>query len=295
MPMADALTLRAGFDRIRVAFRAAGLDTPDLDARVLTAHVAGLPPSALLGAEMRPLSRADAERLDALAERRIAREPIARILGRREFWGLELALAPTSLVPRPDTETVVEAALDWLRRTGGPGWAEISWRMADLGTGSGAILLALLAECPRALGIGVDRDLATLDAARANAATHGFASRALMVAGDWAAPLTPGGFDLIVSNPPYVATLELSRLDPEVRDYDPRAALDGGVDGLSAYRALVPEAARALRPGGALFLEIGEGQTQAVTDLVVDAGLLPLDEPLRDLSGTERVVRALAQ
>lgn len=294
MPTADVLTLRAGFDRLRAAFRAAGLDTPDLDARVLTAHVAGLPPSALLGAEMRPLSRADAERLDALAGRRLAREPIARILGRREFWGLDLELAPTSLIPRPDTETVVEAALDWLRRTGGAGWRERCWRMADLGTGSGAILLALLSECPGALGIGIDRDLATLRAAKGNAIALGLAPRALMLAGHWSAPLAPQSVDLVVSNPPYVATLELSALDPEVRDHDPPAALDGGADGLEAYRGLLPGVAQALKPGGALFLEIGEGQAPAVMWLVARAGLLPLGEPWRDLSGTERVVQALA-
>jgi release factor glutamine methyltransferase len=191
---------------------------------------------------------------------------VARILGQREFWGLPFALSPETLVPRPDTETVVETALSLAREGTAPR------RILDLGTGSGCLLVALLHECPTAFGIGVDREPAALATARRNAEANGVGARARFVAGDWAAPLR-GPFDLVVSNPPYIASAVIGGLDPDVRDHDPRLALDGGPDGLEAYRRIIGEAGRLLVPGGALVLEIGYDQAAAVRALGVEAGL----------------------
>jgi release factor glutamine methyltransferase len=277
-------TLRAAFDWARAELRAAGLDSPELDARVLVAHAAGIAPGeVVLRADM-ALEPDGEARLAAALARRIAREPVARILGRREFWGLTFELGPATLVPRPETETLVEAALAHLRGRG-----LLAARIADLGTGTGAILLALLAELPQAFGIAVERDPSAAAAARANAARLGLAGRAVVAVGDWAAGLTPGGFDAVLSNPPYIASDELAGLDPEVAAHDPRAALDGGPDGLAAYRALLPGAIRALAPGGLLALEIGETQADDVAGLVRGAGFEDV-ALARDLAGRPRVV-----
>jgi release factor glutamine methyltransferase len=222
-----------------------------------------------------------------LADRRLAREPIARILGHKEFWGLRLALSPTTLVPRPETETLIEAALEAID----PAQAKSrAWRIADLGTGTGAILLALLSESPRATGVGSDLDLAALATARENAGALGYAGRAHFVACDFGAALA-GGFDLVLSNPPYVASRDIAALAPEVRTYDPARALDGGPDGLAAYRAIAADAARLLAPGGALILEIGAGQAAAVTALLAAEGLR-VAPPRLDLAGIPRAITA---
>jgi release factor glutamine methyltransferase len=281
------LTTRAAFERVRVALRAAGFDTPELDARVLTAAALAIAPQNLLLTEQRVLDAREARTLAAFAHRRLAHEPVARIVGVRAFWHLTLAIGPSTLVPRPDTETVVETALDHMRGTRG---LDTPWRIADLGTGSGAILLALLSEAPMALGLGVDRDLAALTVARTNAARHGLADRALFVQADWGASIGPSGVDLIVSNPPYVPTDEIATLAPDVVRFDPVASLDGGPDGLDAYRALLPQALRALRPGGRLFLEVGETQGSAVEALLAVHGFQPGGPSRRDLAGHVRVV-----
>jgi len=187
-------------------------------------------------------------------------------------------------VPRPETETVVEAALAVVVRTSAA-------RIADIGVGSGAILLALLSELPHALGIGTDRDAGALEVARRNAEHLGLAGRAAFAACDFGAALA-GPCDLVVSNPPYVATTEIATLAPEVRDFDPRDALDGGSDGLAAYRAIAADAPRLLVPGGWLAVEVGIGQAAAVTALFARKGLEPSDPPRRDLSGVPRVVTA---
>lgn len=265
------------------AFRAAGLDSPELDARVLAGHALGLDHARLMAAAERPLAADEAARVAALAARRLAREPVARIVGRREFWGLALAVAPAVLVPRPETETVVEAALARLDRRG-------PLRVLDLGTGSGALLIALLRELPRAFGVASDRSPAALHLARANAAAHGLADRAGFVACDFGAALA-GGFDLVVSNPPYVASADIGTLAPEVRDHDPRLALDGGCDGLAAYRAIAADAGRLLAATGLLVLELGAGQAPAVAALLREAGLDPA-EPVPDLAGIPRAIAA---
>ncbi len=265
--MFTAATTRArALARLRRAFAEAGLDTAALDARLLLLDALGIEPTELLARPEIPLGDLGAARLEAAAARRLAREPVARILGQREFWGLPFALSPETLVPRPDTETVVETALSLV----GDGTAPR--RILDLGTGSGCLLVALLHECPTAFGIGVDREPAALVTARRNAEANGVGARARFIAADWAAPLR-GPFDLVVSNPPYIASAVIGDLDPDVREHDPRLALDGGPDGLDAYRRIIGEAGRLLVPGGALVLEIGYDQAAAVRALGVGAGL----------------------
>lgn len=224
-----------------------------------------------------------AERLADAARRRLRREPVARILGHREFWGLRFALSAHTLVPRPDSETVVATALRLVADRGAP------LRLLDLGTGSGCLLVALLCELPRAVGLGVDRSPEALGIARANALRNGTGGRALFALSDWGAPAA-GPFDLVLANPPYIATDAFDGLDPEVRDHDPRAALDGGPDGLACYRAILAEAPRVLARDGRAVLEIGFDQERAVRALVERAGLTVL-EGARDLGGH---VRALA-
>lgn len=231
------------------------------------------------------MGEAAAAGLAQLAARRLAREPVHRILGRRAFWTLDLAITPAVLDPRPDTETLVEAAL----ALAGP---RRPARILDLGTGSGALLCALLVEWPEAIGIGVDRSIEACRVARRNAEVCGLGARALIVAGDWGAGLA-GPFDVVVSNPPYIPSDAIRGLDPEVRDHDPALALDGGADGLDAYRAIVPLAARLLGPGGLLAVEVGWTQAADVAELLVRAGLDDVGRR-RDLGGRERVVSGRA-
>lgn len=284
------LSIAAARRALTRQFRDAGLATPDLDARILVGHALALDHTALAAQADHRLTDQDAKAIDALARRRLRREPVARIVGAKEFWGLPLMLNAATLVPRPDTETVVEAALAALgdRRSR-------ALHIADLGTGTGALLLALLSELPAARGVGTDISAAALDCARANAAALGLASRAGFVACDHGAALgaslPDGGFDLVVSNPPYVASSDIAGLEPEVRDFDPHAALDGGPDGLAAYRAILSDMRRLLSPQGVLVLELGAGQLDAVAALAAGAGLTPAGVSRQDLGG---VARALA-
>jgi release factor glutamine methyltransferase len=285
MPTAEAdsaLSIGAARRAMAREFRDAGLATPDLDARILVGHALALDHSALAAQANRILAETEADAIATLARRRLGREPVARIVGTKEFWGLPLMLNAATLVPRPDTETVVEAALAAL---GDRGRAA---RIADLGTGTGALLLALLHELPAARGVGTDISTAALDCARANAAALGLAARASFVACDHGAALA-GGFDLVVTNPPYVASGDLAGLEPEVRDFDPRGALDGGPDGLAAYRAIIGDARRLLAPHGRLVLELGAGQCQAVAALAGTAGLEP-GGAWQDLAGVPRAL-----
>ena len=252
-------------------FRACGMDSPELDARVLIGHALGLDHAALAASGTRILSAEQHRAITALGERRLAREPVARITGIKEFWSLRLRVNEATLVPRPDTETVVEAALAALDRRG---VRSCAWRIADLGTGSGAILLALLTELPNSFGVGSDIDPAALAMARDNARRLRV-NRAAFLASNIATALR-GPFDIIVSNPPYIATGDLDELPPEVRLFDPRVALDGGCDGLDCYRAIAAAAAPLLTPGGILVVELGGGQAEPVADLLAAAGLAPL-------------------
>jgi release factor glutamine methyltransferase len=273
--------------RLAREFRRRGLDMPDLDARILVGHALGLDHSALAAQSGRALAAEEARVLAAFAARRFAHEPVARILGRKEFWGLPFKLNAETLLPRPETETVVEAALAAVHdRDRAP------LRIADLGTGSGALLLALLSELPHAHGVGSDISPAALACARDNAVTLGFADRAAFVACDYGAAFN-GPIDLLVSNPPYVARADIPALQAEVRDFDPRRALDGGPDGLDEYRAIAPQARRLLAPTGVFVVELGFGQLAAVRAIFAAAGLAPVGER-HDLSGVARalVVRA---
>lgn len=269
-------------------FRAAGIDNPELDARLLAGATTGLDLTQLVVETERVLTAKETATLDVFAARRIAGEPIARILGEQEFWGLRLTLAPSTLIPRPDTETVVEAALECARAMQVDG---SRYRIADLGTGSGAILLALLTELPNAVGVGTDLSRETLAIAQSNATRHGLADRATFVASDFAAALE-GPFDLVVSNPPYIRSADIASLAIEVRAHDPRLALDGGADGLDAYRTITRQAAGILTPGGALVVEIGIGQDSDVKGLMVAAGLIPAGPGRSDLTGIVRAVTA---
>lgn len=266
-------------------FRSHGLDSPELDARVLVCHALGLDHAALAAQSRRVLSSDEAHAVAALAARRLAREPVARIVGHKEFWGLPFRLNADTLLPRPETETVVEAALAAVdvgnRRSH-------AMRIADLGTGSGALLIALLSELPGAVGVGTDISIAALDCARGNAQALGLRARAAFVACDYGAALA-GEVDLLVSNPPYVARGDIATLQSEVRDFDPRRALDGGPDGLDGYRAIAADAQRLLSSEGLLVLELGQGQLGAVTALFAAAGLAPA-APKNDLSGVARAL-----
>jgi release factor glutamine methyltransferase len=278
-----AATVEAARRTLAQQFRQRGLDAPELDARLIVGHALGLDHAALAAQSRRALARAEADAIAALAARRLTREPLARILGHKEFWGLTLHLNAQTLVPRPESETVVEAALMDLS-----GERRERLRIADLGTGSGALLLALLSELPAALGTGTDISPGALACARANARALGLAERALFVACDFGAALQ-GPFDLVVANPPYVARGDIAGLDPEVRDFDPRQALDGGPDGLDGYRAIAADAQRLLAPRGALVVEIGQGQAGAVSALFAAAGLAP-GPPRHDLAGMARAL-----
>ena len=265
-----------------------GIGTPDLDARILVGHALGLNHTALMRAGEQQLEAAEIARIKTLVERRLAREPIARITGIKEFWGLPLKITPAVLVPRPETETVVEQALAALVRTGPRSRA---LRIADLGVGSGAILIALLTELPNAYAIGTDRDPAALALARENAQRLGVAARAKFVACDFSAGLAPG-YDLVVTNPPYVCSDEIATLALDVRGFDPRGALDGGPDGLAAYRTIAIDAQRIVAPNAHLIAEIGKGQGDAVAALFVAAGFGGI-RIVPDLAGISRAVVAI--
>lgn len=240
----------------------------------------------MIAAAERRVTTAEAARLEDALRRRLAGEPAARIIGVREFWGLPLQLSAATLVPRPDTETVVELALEMLRPSAD---LDRQPRIADIGTGSGAILLALLSELPEACGVGTDISVAALRTASRNAVDLGLAGRAGFVACDYAAALS-GKLDLIVSNPPYIRSADIAGLSIEVREHDPLLALDGGMDGLDAYRALIPQAARLLAPGGALVVEAGHGQSGEIQGLIDAAGLTCERPPKVDLAGIRRAV-----
>ncbi len=268
-------------DRIAAAaatLAAAGIENPRREARLLLAHATGLDGAALLRDlhTVRP-----APGFDALVARRAAREPLALITGEQPFWSFSLAVSPETLVPRADSETLIEAALAAF-----PG-RDVR-RMLDLGTGTGCLLLAALLEFPQASGVGVDLSAAAAALAQRNAAALGLGARAAFLCGDWAAALS-AQFDLVLANPPYIETADLAGLMPEVSEYEPVRALDGGTDGLDAYRAITSALPALLVPGGVAIVELGAGQAAAVADLATAAGLHP-GAAQRDLSGIERAL-----
>ena len=276
-------TIGAALRESRAALTAAGVDSAALDARLLVAAALGVRVEQVIAWPERTLDGAATERLRTLLGRRVAREPMAHILGRREFWSLDFAVTPDVLVPRPDSETLIEAALEQI------GDRSRALRVLDLGVGSGCLLLALLSELPQASGRGIDRSPAALAVARRNAEALGLAERVALVEGDWLDGVA-GPFDIVISNPPYIARGDLATLPPEVHR-DPRLALDGGEDGLDCYRALASGLPRVLAPDGFAVIEIGAGQAEIVTTVLREGGLEPW---LRraDLSGVIRCVVA---
>ena len=269
-------------------FRERGIDTPDLDARILVGHALGLDRTALMLAGERRLEAGEMARIEAFAARRLGREPIARITGTKEFWGLPFKITPDVLVPRPETETVVAEALAAVDRTGARSRA---LRIADLGVGSGAILIALLVEMPNATAVGTDRDPKALALARENARRLGVTPRAAFVACDFGAAVAPG-CDIVVTNPPYIRTDEIAELEADVREFDPLSAIDGGRDGLAAYRVIAVHARHILAPGAHLVAEIGKGQGDAVAALLATAGFGGI-RIVPDLAGIARAVVAV--
>ncbi len=257
----------------------AGVETARLDARLLLASVDGMSASAVLLEPQRVLAAEAEAAFGRLVDRRVQREPVSRILGRREFWSLDFAISLATLDPRPDSETLVEAALAQF----GP---EPRRRVLDLGTGTGCLILAVLSERPRWVGLGIDIADEAVAVARANARTLELSERVHFQTGDWDKGLV-GSFDLILSNPPYIPSSEIAGLSPEVATFDPLRALDGGVDGLDAYRALAPALLRLLAPQGRAIVELGKGQVEAIEGIMEKAGLMAL-ERRRDLAGVER-------
>lgn len=274
-------TLVSLWTDVRRRLEAAGVDSPVLDARMLLEAGAGVSRLEIVTDPRRELSAAQVDAVEALVARRLAREPLSHILGRKGFWTLEFAVTPDVLTPRPDTELLVETALEFLPQ-------DKPARVLDLGVGSGAILLSVLSERPVVSGVGVDLSEAALMVARANGAVLDLNDRIEWRAGDWGEGLS-GPFDLVLSNPPYIASAEIETLAPEVARHEPRLALDGGADGLDAYRALLPQIRALLGPGGRFALEVGKGQASAVWALIDQAGLEPIDTRA-DLAGVDRVV-----
>ncbi len=266
---------------VKKRLEAAGVDMPVFDARLLVEAGAGVSRLDIVTDPRRVLSDEQVSAVDSLVRRREAREPVAHIIGRRHFWTLDLAVTRDVLIPRPETELLVESAMHALPA------AEPS-RVLDLGVGSGAILLAVLTERPQATGVGVDRSADALAIAQLNADALNFNDRVDLRVGNWGEGVE-GDFDLIVSNPPYIASKDIETLQPEVARFEPRLALDGGADGLDAYRAIIADLPRLLKPGGSFALEVGLGQAEAVRALAGLAGL-STDEPKRDLAGIPRVV-----
>jgi release factor glutamine methyltransferase len=282
----NGVTVEAARRALATRFRAGSIESAELDARSLIGAVLGLDLTDLIAAARRSLTPDESSRIENFARRRCDGEPVARIVGQKEFWGLPLQLSAATLVPRPDTETVVELAFEMLRETTP---RDHRLRIADIGTGSGAILLALLSELPDGYGVGTDISEPALRTARANAANLRLADRAGFIACYYAAALSER-FDLIVSNPPYIRSADIPELATEVRDHDPLDALDGGADGLDAYRAIIPQAVGLLAERGALVMEVGYAQSEDVRQLMSAAGLT-LEMPVKaDLSGIERAV-----
>ncbi len=280
--MTETPTLLTAWKDAQARLKAARIDSPSIDARLLLEAAAGVSRADILTDPYRHLEAEAAARLDGYVERRLKREPVSRILGRKGFWKIMLSVTPHVLSPRPDTETILDVAL----RAFPEGRA---FQMADLGVGSGAILLAVLAERPAAKGLGTDVSEEALATARDNAAGLGLAPRAAFLRTDWTSGLTDASFDLVVSNPPYIPSRDIAGLDPEVRDHDPRLALDGGDDGLDAYRVLAPEIRRILKPDGVFAVEIGWDQAGPVKALFEAAGLDDV-KVVRDLAGRDRVI-----
>ena len=280
-----SLTLVKAWGQAKARLQAAGLNGPVIDARLLVEAAADATRVDIVTDPHRLLTPEQEATLDSYLSRREHREPVSHILGRKGFWKIMLNVTSDVLTPRPDTETVVEFSLREFPE-------HAAWSILDLGIGSGAILLALLAERPAARGLGIDISEDALAVARDNAAALGLASRIALLRSDWTAGLGENLFDLVVSNPPYIANHVIETLEPEVRDHEPRIALEGGPDGLDHYRVLAPEILRVLKPGGRFAVEIGYDQKAEVEALFRAAGAEGV-QTIRDLSDRDRVVAGM--
>lgn len=265
-----------------MALQRAHIDTASLDARILLQHVLNVSREEWLAGSEQKLTEAQAAYFRELIEKRARRQPVAQLIGRREFFGREFKVTADTLDPRPDSETLIEAALAHYRD-----W-EAPKMLLDLGTGTGCLLLTLLAEFPQACGVGIDKSAAALNVAAVNAAALGMQERVTWMQGDWGQALM-GAFDVIVSNPPYIPTAAIALLAPEVREYEPRGALDGGADGLECYRSLLPQIKRLLAADGLTALEMGIGQAEALTGLTAEHGLRAVAVK-DDLAGIARCI-----
>lgn len=259
---------------------AAGIPDPRREARLILAHLLGVEPVTVTGYPERAVD--DVQGYETLIGRRAAREPLSHLTGRREFWSLDFEVTAATLEPRADSEAVVGAALEAVRDR-----ADVP-SLLDFGTGSGCLLLALLSELPDAIGLGIDIDANAIAVARRNAVRLGLAARTHLAVGDWGAALA-GRFDLVVANPPYIPTPEITRLEREVAEYEPRLALDGGLDGLEAYRRLAGDIERLMAPKAVAVLEFGLGQSDQVAAIMVSAGLVA-DGFVPDLAGRQRCI-----
>ncbi|HZY54596.1 MAG TPA: peptide chain release factor N(5)-glutamine methyltransferase [Reyranella sp.] len=276
-----------------VALTAAGIDNARFEARLLLAEASGLTIEQLVARGTDDVPANVVEMARSLTARRVRREPMAYILGEREFWGLPFKVSPAVLVPRPDSETLIEAVLSLM-----PDRAR-AWRILDLGLGSGCLLLTLLREYPQARGVGLEASAEALAVAQENANALGVADRAQLIEGDWrrtgwAEALLQalgGPFDLVVSNPPYIASAAVPKLMPEVSSFEPRLALDGGAEGFDAYQVIIAASPRLVTAGGFMAVEAGEGQATEITRIFAAAGLTPRP-PWKDLGGIDRVVTA---
>ena len=280
--MTDTPTLVSAWKAAQGELKAARIDSPAIDARLLLEAASGASRLDILTDPHRLLTADQQSTLAGYLERRLRREPVSRILGRKGFWKIMLNVTPDVLSPRPDTETILDVAMLAFE----PAQA---FSVIDLGTGSGAILLAVLSERPGAHGVGTDISSEALAVARENAANLGLDGRATFLRTEWAAGFGDASFDLVVSNPPYIPSGDIPGLDPEVRDHDPVLALDGGPDGLQAYRDLAPEIAWILKPGGIFAVEIGWDQGPQVKTLFEAAGF-PDVRIIKDLGDRHRVV-----
>lgn len=281
--MADAGTsLRLALSAIASRLQQAGIERARAEARLLAAKALGLSLETIVGDDARVLSADEAQRLETLAARRVRREPMAQILGQREFFGRNFRVTADVLTPRPDSETLIEAVLAQVPDRN----AEL--QLLELGVGSGCLLLTLLAELPNAWGLGIDISPAALAVARGNALQLDLVGRCQLIEGDWSQGVS-GRHDIIISNPPYIPSVEIGGLEPEVSRYEPILALDGGADGLEFYRGMVSDIDRLLAPGGLVAVEVGAGQAGEVAALLKSAGLGQV-ECRQDLAGIERCV-----
>lgn len=281
--MAD---LRQALTELAQHLQSAGIERGRFEARLLAAHALGVSIEKIVADDRRQLSDEELRALSALAEERAQRRPMAQILGWREFYGRRFKVTPDVLTPRPDSETLIDTVLDHIDDRAAP------LRLLELGIGSGCLLLTLLAELPQASGVGTDISPAALAVARANAEVLGLSQRCTLIEGDWSTAAN-GAFDILLSNPPYIPTDEIERLDAEVARYEPHVALDGGADGFSFYRRISRDCERVLTHKGLVALEIGAGQGDDVSDLLKAAGLVVLERRC-DLAGIERCILARA-